>query len=319
MDLLRAEGTSIRPFRFGLSVGGSTGRDEFVAAVRRAEASGFDVISSADHISGRLAVLPMLAAAAEISTLRVSPMVMANDYRHPVILARETATIDVLSDGRFELGIGTGWIEKQYTAAGIRYDPPGVRVDRFAEAITVIKGCWSGEPFTFAGEHYKVDQVTCPRPTQRPHPPLLIAGAGRRMLRLAGQEADIVSIAPLTKGITGFDEFDAAVATSADRINAQLTWIRETADERFDDIELSVMAHHVEVTPDLDETAARLASETNTTPTQVLDSPHMLIGPAERITETLIYNRERYGISYVVFLGNDLKAVGPIVGHLAGS
>ncbi|MEE9176795.1 MAG: LLM class flavin-dependent oxidoreductase [Acidimicrobiia bacterium] len=117
----------MRPFRFGLSIGGISGRDDFVATVHKAEASGFEVISSADHIGRRLAVLPMLTAAAEISSLRISPMVMANDYRHPVVLAKDTATIDVLSGGRFELGIGTGWIEEQYNAAGIRYDPPRVR------------------------------------------------------------------------------------------------------------------------------------------------------------------------------------------------
>jgi len=310
---------SIRPFRFGLSVGGTSGRDDFVATVKSAEASGFDVITSADHIGRRLAVLPMLAVAAEISSLRISPMVMANDYRHPVLLAKDAATIDVLSDGRFELGIGTGWIEEQYNAAGIRYDPPRTRVDRFEEAIAVIKGCWSGQPFSFNGEHYQLDQVTCPRPIQRPHPPLLIAGAGRRMLRLAGQKADTVGIAPLTKGMAGFDEFGTAVATSGDRIDAQLEWISETAGERFDEIELSVMAHHVEVTADVDEAVARLAAETHTTQPQVRGSPHLLIGPVEGLVETLLDHRERYGISYIVFLGDDLEAIRPVVEQLAGS
>ena len=310
---------SIRPFRFGLSVGGTSGRDDFVATVKSAEASGFDVITSADHIGRRLAVLPMLAVAAEISSLRISPMVMANDYRHPVLLAKDAATIDVLSDGRFELGIGTGWIEEQYNAAGIRYDPPRTRVDRFEEAIAVIKGCWSGQPFSFNGEHYQLDQVTCPRPIQRPHPPLLIAGAGRRMLRLAGQKSDTVGIAPLTKGMAGFDEFGTAVATSGDRIDAQLEWISETAGERFDEIELSVMAHHVEVTADVDEAVARLAAETHTTQPQVRGSPHLLIGPVEGLVETLLDHRERYGISYIVFLGDDLEAIRPVVEQLAGS
>lgn len=309
----------MRPFRFGLSIGGSSSRDDFVATVHKAEASGFEVISSADHIGRRLAVLPMLTAAAEISSLRISPMVMANDYRHPVVLAKDTATIDVLSGGRFELGIGTGWIEEQYNAAGIRYDPPRVRVDRFEEAIAVIKGCWSGEPFSFVGEHYQLDQVTCPRPIQRPHPPLLIAGAGRRMLRLAGREADIVGIAPLTSGMAGLDEFGVAVATSGDRIDTQIEWIAETAGGRFDEIELSVMAHHVEVTPDIDEAVAKLAAETSTRHEQVRDSPHTLIGPVESLVETLQGNRERYGISYVVFLGDDLEAIRPVVEQLAGS
>ncbi len=287
--------------------------------VRRAEASGFDVISSADHIGQRQAVLPMLSVVTQISSLRVSPMVIANDYRHPVILAKDAATIDVLSGGRFELGIGTGWIESQYKAAGIRYDAPRVRVDRFEEAIAVIKGCWNGTPFTYTGEHYQVTEVTCPQPIQRPHPPLLIAGSGRRMLHIAGREADIVGIAPLRPGSTGFDQFGPAMSTSGDRIDAQLGWIREAAGERFDEIELSVMAHHVETSSDIDETAAKLASATDATPTQVLDSPHMLLGPPERITETLLVNRERFGISYIVFLGNDFEAIKPVVENLAGS
>lgn len=294
------------------------GRDDFLATVRRAEAYGFEVISSADHIGDRLAVLPMLMSAAEKSELRISPMVMANDYRHPVILAREAATIDVLSDGRFELGIGTGWIEEQYVAAGFRFDPPGVRVSRFEEAITVIKGCWSGQPFTFAGEHYQVDEVTCPRPIQRPHPPLLIAGTGPRMLRLAGQEADIVSIAPMTRDMVDFDRFGSAVATSGSRIAKQLEWIRQGAGSRFDDLELSVMAHHVEVAADADEIAERLAAETDSTPEQVLTSPHTLIGPQEHIAQMLLEHRTRYGISYFVFLGRDLETVGPVVQQLTG-
>ena len=306
-----------RPFRFALSVGGTTGRDDFLATVRRAEDYGFDVISSADHISARLAVLPLLMSAAEVSSLRISPMVMANDYRHPVILAKDAATIDVLSGGRFELGIGTGWIEEQYEAAGIPYDSPRVRVDRFEEAIAVIKGCWGGEPFTFSGEHYQVDRVSCPRPAQRPYPPLLIAGTGPRMLRLAGREADIVSVAPMTRKMVGFDEFDGAVATSGDRMDEQLKWIREGAGSRFDEIELSVMAHHVEVGDDIDEIAAKIAANTRSTPGQIVASPHMLIGPSEHVTQSLLAHRERYGISYFVFLGGDLDAVGPIVEQLA--
>ncbi len=289
-----------------------------MATIRRAEEYGFEVISSADHIGHRLAVLPMLVSAAEHSRLRISPMVMANDFRHPVILAKEAATIDVLSGGRFELGIGTGWIEEQYVAAGIRYDPPGIRVSRFEEAITVIKGCWTGQPFTFAGEHYQVDEVRCPRPIQQPHPPLLIAGTGPRMLRLAGQEADIVSVAPMTRDMVGFDGFGSAVATSGSRIAEQLEWIRQGAGPRFDDIELSVMAHHVEVGADTDEIAERLAEETGTTPEAVVTSPHTLIGPQEHVAQMLLDHRERYGISYFVFLGSDLESVGPVVQQLTG-
>ncbi len=307
-----------RAFRFGLSVGGSVGRDDFVAAVRRAEDCGFDVIVAPDHIGSRLAVLPMLASAAQVSnSLRVSPMVMANDYRHPVIVAKDAATIDILSGGRFELGIATGWIEDQYQMAGIPYEPPRSRVDRFEEAIAVIKGSWSGEPFNFNGDHYRVDALTCPRPIQRPHPPLLMAGSGPRMLRTAGREADIVSISPLTQGSTGFGKFANDVATSDDRVRAQIGWIRQGAGQRFDAIELSVMAHHVVATADADTAAAKVAAEVGVTPGEVLSSPHMLIGTAGQLVETLLDRRERYGISYIIFGYNDLAAIQPVVEKLA--
>ncbi len=310
---------SNQPFRFSLGIGGANNVEDLTITVKKAEAAGFDVVSGADHIGSYLAVLPKLAAAAAISSLRVSTMVIANDYRHPVILAKDTATIDVLSEGRFELGIGTGWIEEQYAAAGLPYDDPKVRVDRFEEAIEVIKGCWSGQPFTFTGDHYQVTDVTCPQPVQRPHLPILIGGAGRRMLTIAGREADIVSIGPLRPGASGFNEFAPGMASSGDRIQAQLDWIYQGAGARYDEIELSVMAHHLVVTDDVASVANQLAKAGGTTADQVLESPHVLVGPTDAIVETLQYRRERYGISYVVFGGDDLDAVEPVVSRLAGT
>ncbi|MEN8114751.1 MAG: TIGR03621 family F420-dependent LLM class oxidoreductase [Actinomycetota bacterium] len=309
-----------RGFRFGLDIGENVGRDEFVALVRRAEASGFSVVTGPDHVGSRLAaVLPMLMAAAEVSpSIRVSPMVLANDFRHPVVLAKDAATIDILSEGRFELGIGTGWIKHQYEAAGVTYESARTRVDRFEEAIAVIKGCWSGEPFSFTGDHYQVKGVTCPRPIQQPRPPILIAGAGPRMLKIAGREADIVSIAPLTPGSSTFERFGSDLATSGDRVAAQVDWIRQEARPRFDDIELSVFAHHVTVTDDADQNVQEFAAQTQTTPDEVAQSPHVLIGSTPALVETLLDRRERYGLSYVVFGSDDLNAVEPIVSQLAG-
>ncbi|MEN8234933.1 MAG: TIGR03621 family F420-dependent LLM class oxidoreductase [Actinomycetota bacterium] len=311
---------AIRGFRFGLDVGDNVGRDEFVELVRRADSSGFSVVTGPDHVGSRLAaVLPMLSVAAEVSPrIRVSPMVLANDFRHPVVLAKDTATMDILSEGRLELAIGTGWIKHQYEAAGVRYDPPGIRVDRFEEAITVIKGCWSGEPFSFEGDHYHVAEITCPRPFQRPHPPILIAGGGPRMLKIAGREADIVSIAPLTPGSATFDRFGHDLANSGDRVAGQVEWIRQGAGPRFDGIELSVIAHHVTVTENADQVREELAAQTRTTPDEVADSPHVLIGPTSAIVETLLDRRERHGISYIIFDSADLDAVAPIVDRLVG-
>ena len=308
-----------RPFRFALTVSGVGDRSGFVDGVRRAEEAGFDVLAGADHIGPPLAVLPMLAAAAEISRLRLSPMVIANDYWHPVVLAQNAATIDVISEGRFELGIGTGWIEAQYLSAGIPYDKPGVRVDRFEESIAVIKGCWTDPDFRFTGEHYQVGLVESPLvPIQQPHPPLLIAGAGPRMLRLAGREADIVGIT-LTYGHTSFDTFGPAIATSGDRIAQQLSWVREGAGDRFSAIELSVMIHQVIAASDTDRAAETIAGSSGATKTQVLDSPHVLVGAPERMVDTLIERRERLGLSYIVFRGADFEDIAPVVNRLAGS
>jgi probable F420-dependent oxidoreductase len=306
-----------RPFRFGISFGGTPTRVELVSAIQRAEASGFSVVCSADHISSRLAVMPLLSTAAEVSSLRVSPMVIANDYRHPVVVARDSATLDILSEGRFELGIGTGWIKQQYVSAGVSYDDPKTRFNRFKEAVAVIKGCWRGEPFTFSGSHYHLEEVSAPPPFQRPRPPLLIAGSGRSMLTFAGREADIVGISPLRPVASSFDHFGPSLATSGHRIEQQLEWIREGAGARFDGIEISVMAHHLEITDDVEGRATDLAASWGSTAGNVLASPHVYLGSVEQIVETLQERRERYGISYVVFLGSDLEQAEPIISRLS--
>lgn len=310
-----------RPFRFGLGIGANLSRDAFVPLVRRAEAMGFSTVFGPDHVGAHSsAVLPMLTVAAEVApSIRVSPMVIANDYRHPVMLAKDAATIDLLSEGRFELGIGTGWIEAQYRESGLPYDSPGTRVGRLEEAIAVIKGCWSGEPFTFAGDHYRVDAVTCPRPHQKPHPPVLIAGTGPRMLRLAGREADIAGISPLTLGVTDFSRFGEGIATSGERIAVQIGWVRDGAGDRFDEVELSVIANHVVVTDDVSDAIDELAAETGAASSEIAASPHILIGPVEHIVDTLVERRERYGLSYIGFGVRNLEEMEPVVDRLAGT
>lgn len=309
---------SLKPFRFGLSFAGAPTRRQLTELVTKAEDNGFSVICTADHLTDRHATLPSLAVAASISNLRVSPMVIANDYRHPVTLAREAATIDILSDGRFELGIGTGWIKPQYDSIGLSYDSPKTRVDRLTEAIDVIKSCWSGQPVSYSGEHYTVNAATCPEPVQKPRPPMLIVGTGRRMLGLAGMQAEIVGISPLANKASGFEHFAPAMATSGDRIEDQLHWIRTAAGDRFDELELSVFAHHLESTDEPEKRAAGLAEEWGATPEQILASPHIFLGPTERIRDLLLERRERFGISYVVFSSLNLDEVIPIVSELAG-
>lgn len=311
---------ALRGFRFGLDVGDNFARDEFVNLVRRADSSGFSVVTGSDHVGSRLAaVLPMLSVAAEVSSrLRISPMVLANDFRHPAVLAKDTATLDILSEGRFELGIGTGWIKEQYNAAGISYPSPRARVDRLQEAVAVIKGCWGGGPFSFVGDHYQVDEITCPRPFQTPHPPILIAGGGPRMLKFAGSEADIVSIAPLTPGSSTFDGFWQDITKSGNSVGQQIDWIREGAGSRFNEIELSVFAHNVVVTENIEQATQDLVSQTATSHDEIATSPHTLIGPPAAIVETLLDRREGHGISYVIFDSADLDAIEPVIAQLAG-
>ena len=186
-------------------------------------------------------------------------------------------------------------------------------------AIAVIKRCWTGEPFTFEGAQYQVTEVTCTLPVQKPHPPVLIAGAGRRMLGIAGREADVVGISPLGNRASGFEHFGPSMAVSGERIEDQLSWIREGAGARFADIEISVMAHHPEVTDDVVSTAERLASEWGATPDQVLTSPQVFLGSTGQIRDRFLSQRERFGISYVVFASAHLYAVQPVVAELAGT
>jgi len=304
-----------RPFRFALSLGDFHDRASLVATIRRAEEAGFHVLTGVDHIGPPLGVLPLLAMVAQLSELRVSPMVIANDYRHPVLLAKDAATIDALSEGRFELGLGTGWIRSQYESAGIPYERAGVRVGRLEEAIAVIKGCWTAERFVFAGDHYRVDLVGSPRPFQPGGPPLLIGAAGDRMLALAGRHADIVGFT-LTLGQTGFDSFSAVVATSAARIDHQLGVVQRAAGERFGELELSAAIHYIE--PDVDAANA-FAQRIDVDPELLLASPHGLVGPQDQMADTLRRHRQQHGLSYFAFRGADLDHAAPVVSQLSGS
>ena len=193
-----------------------------------------------DHFGQELAPLPAIAmAAAHTSTLRVGGLVFDNDYKHPAILAKEAATIDLLCDGRVELGIGAGWMKTDYDALGLPYDPPAVRVDRFEEAVKVIKGCFTGEPFSMQGEHYRItDYASWPVPVQKPGPPILIGGGGKRVLSVAGREADIVGVNPNLKA----GEINAAAARDSlkEQTDRKIQWIRDAAGPRWDDIEIQM-------------------------------------------------------------------------------
>ncbi len=211
--------SSSRPFRFGVQANGTGSRREWVDLARRTESNGYATLTMPDHFNEQLAPVPALQCAADAtSTLRLGALVYDNDYKHPVVLAKELATMDVLSDGRVEIGLGAGWMVSDYEQSGIQYDAPGVRVSRFIEGLAVIKGALSDGPFSFEGEHYTITNYDgTPKPVQS-LPPVLIGGGGPRVLTFAAREADIVGInATLTSGAVDASTFDSMTAAAVDR------------------------------------------------------------------------------------------------------
>ncbi len=318
--------TATRPFRFGIQSRAVTDGASWADAARRYESLGFSTLFLADHFDEQLApIAAMTAAACATTTLRVGCLVFANDYRHPVVLAKELATLDVLSAGRVELGIGAGWMGSDYDEAGIPFDRPGTRVDRMIEGVHALKALFAEGPATFEGRHYRITGHDArPKPIQRPHPPILIGAGGKRMLSFAAREADIIGINLVGLGNDRWADTNVADATEQ-ATDRKVGWIREAAGARFDDIELSVSVAYVIETDDRDALAASIAAGLPTVEGEparadrVLASPHVLIGTTDEMTATLEERRERWGISYHVFQPDVADAVAPIVAKLAGT
>ena len=308
-----------RPFRFGLQASGPMSAGEWAELARKAEGLGYSTLTCADHLDDQFAPIPALAAAAAATTtLRLGTLVLANDYRHPVVAAKDAATLDVLSDGRLELGLGAGWMTSDYESAGIPLDPPGVRIERLAEGLAVVRGLFGDGPFSFEGEHYRIDGLEgFPKPVQRPHPPIVLGGGGPRMLRLAAREADIVGInVNLAVGV--IDDRAGPNATE-EATQAKIDIVRDAAGDRFDDIELQVRVHAVVVTDDRQGMAELMAPALSVSPAQALASPHAVAGTPEEIVEDLRSRRERWGISYLGVSVDALDALAPVVAELAGT
>ncbi len=316
-----------RPFRFGVQAsappGGFTGTvDDGVrwrALARQVEDLGYAVFTVADHLDEQWAPIPALVSVAEATTeLRLGALVLGNDYRHPVVVAKEAATIDVLSGGRLELGLGAGWMRTDYDAAGIALDRAGVRIDRLAEAVTVITALLEGDEVHFEGEHYRIDGlVGAPRPVQRPRPPLLLGGGARRMLTLAGGRADIVALNPsLAAGVI---DADAGPTATAEATEQKLRWIAEGAGERFAELELQTRVHVVAVTDDRAALAEVLAPAMGVSPAEALETPHALAGTVDEIAEQCIERRERFGLSYITVGLDAVESFAPVVERLAGT
>lgn len=307
-----------KPFRFGVQ-GRTTGpRDEWLAMIHRVEELGYTSYLALDHfVRGLDPVASLMAAAMASERLRIGSFVFDNDFRHPASLAKAAASLDVLSGGRLELGIGAGWLKEEYDQTGIPFDPAGVRITRLTEAIRLIKRIFTEEhPVSYQGEHYTVTGLICPpRPVQKPHPPFIIGGGSRRILTIAGQEADIVGITTRARADGSKDTADNTAEATAQKI----AWVRDAAGSRFEQIELNVIISDVHLTDDRPGVAERIAGQQGTTPNEVLASPQILIGSAEQMVEQLQERRARYGFSYIVVTEFNMDALAPVVARLAGT
>lgn len=310
---------TVKPFRFGIQASTAPDRPTWTDLARRAEDLGYSALTMPDHFTDQLAPMPALMAAADATTtLRIGALVWDNDYKHPVVFAKEIATMDVLSGGRVELGIGAGWMRTDYDQAGIVYDEPKVRIDRMIEAVSVIRGCMASGPFSFSGDHYRItDYDGLPKPVQQPLPPLLIGGGGPRMLRYAAREADIVGINPtLTAGAVGPE---AIANMTAEAVDDKVAIVRQAGAHRLDAIEFNIRAFLVNVTDDRDGAVDALTHAMGVSADMVRNSPFALIGPPEQLIEDLLARRERWGFSYVIVGGEDVDKFAPVVAALAGT
>jgi probable F420-dependent oxidoreductase len=306
------------PFRFAVDLHHPVEGLSWPDTARLVESSGYSTLFVPDHFDEGYGPIAALAAAAAVTTtLRVGTLVLDCDFRHPAVLARELATIDLLSEGRLELGLGAGWKRLDYERSGIPMDPPKVRVDRMIEHTKVLRALFAGEPATFEGEHYSIKDLDgTPKPHRPGGPPILIGGGGKRVLRFAAEHADIVGVnASVHSG-----EIDTAAAQDAlpSSIDEKVGWVRDAAGDRLDDIELNAWLSVAEITDDTAAVAEMLAGVFATTPDNVLTSPLALVGSEAEVADRLHERRERWGYSYTVVPGDRVREFAPVVARLTG-
>jgi probable F420-dependent oxidoreductase len=306
------------PFRFGVNVYEAANREEWIAKAQKIEALGYDTLFVADHAHTFPPIAGMMAAAAATTTLRIGSNVFANDFRHPMLLAREMAAVDVFSNGRLVLGLGTGFYRPDYDQSGIPLDSPGVRVGRLEEAIQIIKGSFITTPFSFAGKHYTIQDFSlAPMPVQQPHPPILLGGGSPRILALAAREADIVSFNIRTTVDGDFDPASILAEPTAQKV----AWVKQAAGTRWEQLEFSVYLMHIAVTNNRMEAAQQMVEawgDAGFSTAQVLESPHVLIGSIDEFVADLQQARAQYGFSFIVISDDQIDAFAPIVEQLTG-
>jgi probable F420-dependent oxidoreductase len=320
------------PFRFAVQSAEATSAKEWLDCARRAEELGYSTLFTTDHYFGPGAISDatghrpvdlapisaVMAAAGATTSLRVGCRVFCVDFHQPAVLAKELATIDLLSEGRLEVGLGAGWITDEYEGLGVPMDRPGVRIERLGEVVELIKAHFSGDPIGYRGTYVRVHGFAGrPLPVQQPHPPIFIGGGAPKILALAGRLADIVSINfNNASGRLG----SASVAGSTLEVTEEkIGWIRQGAGLRFDDLELEIAAYFVAVQDDPTDAVVTMASRFGVTPEQLEVHPHALLGSIGAICEKLEERRDRLGISYVTVAGRNMEEFAPVVARLAGT
>lgn len=321
-------GVAPRPFRFGLQVMYAASGGEWRDLARRTEALGYSTLFVADHYLGpgpvydrsahlpqNLAPIAAISSAAEATRhLRVGCRVFAVDFHVPAVLAAETATLDLLSDGRLEVGLGAGVLRDEFEAMGVRFDEPKVRVDRLIEVVHLLKSHWSGQQLSVSGAHVRVSGYAgVPAPVQKPHPPIMIGGQKKRLLSLAGSEAQIASInfIPYLKTADGLEPWE--------EMHRRLGYVRDAAGERFADIELETSPYDLDITNDVGAAYEQIAARRKVPVDVVPGHPNALVGSPDSAADLLRQWRESTGISYITVPHAQMEAFAPVVARLHGT
>lgn len=305
------------PIHFSANIG-QTSIDQLAATAARAEELGFHSVTVPDHLDDQPApLIALTAAAAATSTIRLLPLVLANDYRHPVVLAKELATLDALSGGRLEVGLGAGWMTSDYELSGIQLDSPGTRIRRLRESVDIISGLLRGEAISVDGEFYSVAGAAgTPSPVQSGGVPIMLAGGKEKMLTLAGEKADIIGINPgLTAGV--IDEQAGRDAT-LERTDQKLEWVRSAAGARFDSLTIQTRIHLAMITDDREAVAKEMAPLLGITAEEALASPHALVGTVDQVVDEVLSWRERWGFSYISIDAGSIDDFAPVIEAVDG-
>jgi probable F420-dependent oxidoreductase len=308
-----------KPFRFAVQTSTAPDGKSWRETAKRIEGLGYSTLYIPDHFGDQWGpIVGMTIAAEATSTLNVGALVFDNDYRHPVVLAKEIATLDLASEGRVEFGIGAGWMKSDYDESGMAYDRPGVRIDRMVEGLSIMKQLWREGSANLQGEHYTITNAQgLPRPGSPTTPKIVIGGGGKKVLSIAAREADIVGVNPnLSAGYVGPE---VAASSKGDLYRERLQWIKEAAGDRFDDLELQVLTFIVAIDGDRDEVAKMMAPGLGITEAEAREVPIALVGSVEEICDQLVERRETLGLSYWVVHDPEIEAFAAVVDRLAGT